>query len=160
MPYPLHLLSRINRFVRVIEENCRGATMVSVEETHHVLDITDSRFPPYVSSPPTGHHRNQHVSPQVQKVASHQRIGRGQRKVYHLFVPIRGGQRCAAFAVHASVPQGLCRPVADDEQALSDLSGRHRNASEQSLTNDLHNLLELRQVFFFVIFVVEEMKNI
>lgn len=33
--------------------------------------------------------------------------------------------------MHASLPHGLCGPLADNEQTLSDLSRRHRNAHQQ-----------------------------
>lgn len=106
----------------------------------------------FLPRPTTGNDRAQHLSPQVQAAAPGQRNRRGQRKVHHLPVAVYSAGGCQvgywcwdlvrglwltfdffffqAPSVHAFIPQGLRGPVAGHEQALPDLSRRHRGAEE------------------------------
>lgn len=64
---PLNLLTRLNRFVRVIEERAnRGATQVRILIELMVTDLMkNSSF--------LGNNRDPHVASQVQKTASRER---------------------------------------------------------------------------------------
>lgn len=136
--YANNRLRQFSQFVRVIEESdiqlqrcMRGATRVS----YFNGIIERIKFTVWIiyHLKIIGYNRTKYISTQIQACTTSKWAGwrRWRWKVYHLLVTIWNWKWCKTIALHASLPHGLCRSMADNQQTLPNMSSWHWNTFKQ-----------------------------